>query len=603
MRHRAEMRIVMTLLGVLIMAVLPVTGFGEVPHQINYQGYLTDDLGEPLEGDYVMLFSIYDVSTGGTTLWWEEQTVAVANGIFNVQMGQDPTGNPFPTDLFDGQRWLGVAVGLDAEMTPRQPLTSVAFALKAENADTLAGQTIDDLNTAFVNIGETDVVTSAMVAPNSLTADDLAANSVAAAEIVNGAVTTLEIANGTVTAVDLASDYVNTTGDTMTGPLELIDNLIMPATSSTTGIIRSGSSTLIHSYGTWNFFAGVSAGNLTMTGYDNTASGYSALYSNTTGSWNTASGSRALYSNTTGDNNTASGNRALYSNTTGRWNTASGYQALNFNTTGDNNTANGYYALYANITGSSNTASGYWALKSNTEGSHNAASGVFALYANTAGDDNTASGVDALYSNTDGDENTASGSSALRSNTTGIHGTAFGARAGYTNETGNGNTFIGCDSDATANNLINATALGYSAVVNGSNRVRIGNTYVSQIGGNVGWSNLSDIRGKEDIVDITLGLDFINSLRPVEFRLIEGNEGLDLGFIAQDVAALLGTAYNILGIGGDADRTLSLRYTDFIAPMVKAIQEQQEQIQEQQAYIKALEKRLSHIENQLGVSR
>ena len=138
---------------------------------------------------------------------------------------------------------------------------------------------------------------------------------------------------------------------------------------------------------------------------------------------------------------------------------------------------------------------------------------------------------------------------------------------------------------ASADNLINATALGYSAVVNGSNRVRIGNTYVSQIGGNVGWSNLSDIRGKADIAEITLGLDFINSLRPVEFRLIDGNDGLDMGFIAQDIETLLGTTYNILGIGGDAERTLSLRYTDFIAPMVKAIQEQQTQIDVQQEVI------------------
>ena len=52
--------------------------------------------------------------------------------------------------------------------------------------------------------------------------------------------------------------------------------------------------------------------------------------------------------------------------------------------------------------------------------------------------------------------------------------------------------------------------------------MRIGNDYVSQIGGNVGWSNLSDIRGKEDISDISMGLDFIRSLRPVEFSLNVG---------------------------------------------------------------------------------
>ena len=111
----------------------------------------------------------------------------------------------------------------------------------------------------------------------------------------------------------------------------------------------------------------------------------------------------------------------------------------------------------------------------------------------------------------------------------------------------------------------------------------------------MGWSNLSDIRSKEDIEDITLGLDFINALRPVEFSLIDGNDGLDLGFIAQDIETLLGTEYNILGIGGDTDRTLSLRYTDFIAPMVKAIQEQQELISDLRMEIESLKAEMKSI--------
>ena len=53
----------------------------------------------------------------------EGQTVAVDAGFYNVQIGQDPAGNSFPPNLFDGQRWLGVAVDADAEMVPRQLLT------------------------------------------------------------------------------------------------------------------------------------------------------------------------------------------------------------------------------------------------------------------------------------------------------------------------------------------------------------------------------------------------------------------------------------------------------------------------------------------------
>jgi len=110
-----------------------------------------------------------------------------------------------------------------------------------------------------------------------------------------------------------------------------------------------------------NYFFGA-AGNLTMTGSNNTASGNHALYSNTTGGNNTASGFDALVFNTTGSNNTASGFEALYSNTTGGGNTASGNDVLEFNTTGGNNTASGSGALYNNTTGGNNTASGFDAL-------------------------------------------------------------------------------------------------------------------------------------------------------------------------------------------------------------------------------------------------
>jgi len=159
-------------------------------------------------------------------------------------------------------------------------------------------------------------------------------------------------------------------------------------------------------------------------------------------------------------------------------------------------------------------------------------------------------------------------------------------------------------------NLTNATAIGYNATVNASNKVRIGNNAVTVIEGQVGWSFPSDLRIKKEIGDIDYGLEFVKQLRPVQYKLKEGNDRTDFGFIAQDIEALLGTGYNILNIGEDEERTLSLRYTDLIAPMVKAMQEQQEiieqqndriqsqhtQIQSQHGQIKALEERLVRLE-------
>ncbi|OGQ59835.1 MAG: hypothetical protein A3G39_01140 [Deltaproteobacteria bacterium RIFCSPLOWO2_12_FULL_43_16] len=379
--------------------------------------------------------------------------------------------------------------------------------------------------------------------------------------------------DGTVVRLTTDTDWVGIGTASPNEQLEITGNLRLPSTTATTGIIKSGAYTLIHTYGTNNFFAGVNAGNLTMTGYGgNTASGVSSLHNNTTGSYNTASGGSSLYNNTTGSYNTASGGSSLKSNTTGTSNTASGVSSLYYNTTGFSNTASGVYSLYYNTLGFSNTASGYQSLVSNTTGY-----------------DNTASGVQSLYYNT-----------------TGYYNTAFGMYAGNSNTTGSQNTFIGYSANASTNALTNATAIGYGAVVDASNKVRIGNVDVTVIGGQVAWSNLSDIRAKKNIKDLSLGLDFITSLKPIEYNMKEGDDRIHLGFSAQDIEAILGNKYSILGRGEDKDHKLSLRYTDFIAPLVKAVQELKvqkeeeisglkEQIAEQQAQIVALQRQLESV--------
>jgi hypothetical protein len=72
-----------------------------------------------------------------------------------------------------------------------------------------------------------------------------------------------------------------------------------------------------------------------------------------------------------------------------------------------------------------------------------------------------------------------------------------------------------------------------------------------------------------------------------------------MGFVAQDVEALLGDGYNVLDVGGDEDRTLSLRYTDLIAPLVKAVQEQQKEIERLRQERSGLAEGLSRLEERL----
>jgi hypothetical protein len=381
--------------------------------------------------------------------------------------------------------------------------------------------------------------------------------------------------------------------------LEITGNLRLPATTATAGIIKVGADRFIHNYGTNNTFVGRNAGNLSMTGFSNTANGNQALYSNATGIENTACGIGALYANTTGGDNTANGSWALYANTTGGGNTACGGYALHLNTTGWGNTACGIDALISNTEGFENAATGSWALYANTTGGNNTANGGYALRFNATGWGNTACGDDALFSNT----------------------------------TGNYNTALGYAADVSAGDLTNATAIGNSAIVDASNEVRIGNTVVTSIGGQVDWTTFSDGRYKKNISENVPGLSFISKLKPVTFTLdvdaIDaalrppykprlGPSGEDLkpsaedmaskqaqsqivytGFIAQEVEqAAQEVGYNFSGV--DAPKNdkgmYGLRYAEFVVPLVKAVQEQQQMIQDQQQTIQELQKRIEELE-------
>ncbi len=258
-------------------------------------------------------------------------------------------------------------------------------------------------------------------------------------------------------------------------------NLNLDLSSSSVGNILKDGNPFVHDFGTNNTFIGNSAGNFTMTGYDNTATGVRALESNTEGIVNTATGVKALESNTEGFANTATGHESLRFNTTGHYNTASGTQALFYNTTGHHNTAYGSNALSSNITGYYNTATG-----------------VNALYHNTTGTGITANGLYALYSNTTGNSNTASGLEALNYNTTGNSNTACGFRALYNNNTGSSNTAVGYTADVSAGDLTNATAIGYGAEVDASNKIRLGNDDVTVIEGRVADTWPSDKNDKEN---------------------------------------------------------------------------------------------------------
>jgi len=113
--------------------------------------------------------------------------------------------------------------------------------------------------------------------------------------------------------------------------------------------------------------------------------------------------------------------------------------------------------------------------------------------------------------------NTAIGLTSLNANTTGTLNTAFGNGSLQINTTGNNNTAIGADSLSNNTSYSNTTGIGYSTRVTGSDQVQLGNSSTTTYTyGTV--QNRSDIRDKADVRDTALGLDFINGLRPVDFK-------------------------------------------------------------------------------------
>ncbi len=266
-------------------------------------------------------------------------------------------------------------------------------------------------------------------------------------------------------------------------------------------------------------------------------------------------------------------------------------------------------------------------------GTHNTLSGIGAGAAYTTGTNVVAMGDDAAHSNTSGSDMAAFGSEALYSNTTGNFNTAVGHAAGYAITTGAYNTAIGHDALYNSVSHNNVSGFGYGAVVTGSNQVQLGNaSTTTYVYGTV--QNRSDLRDKADVRDTTLGLGFINALRPVDYRWdlrdsyraplpdipetatnaeraaitaahLEANALANItrdgskkrnryhhGLIAQEVAAVIQATG--VDFGGFQDHSvqggedvLSLGYDEFVAPLIRAVQELSARVVELEARLSA----------------
>ena len=384
------------------------------------------------------------------------------------------------------------------------------------------------------------------------------------------------------------------------------------------------------------------------TGYGNVGLGKYTLSNNTTGKCNTAIGSQVLQNNISGDNNIAIGALSMWKNKTGSKNIVIGNDVCkdieemgsenivighsNYSSIGNThaNIAIGNDALAVssggtltncNIAIGSDTLYGITSIdggSSNKRSQGNIAIGHSAIGYNYTDEDRIivgtiAIGEFALQNVITGEYNVALGYLALYSLTKSSNNCAIGYKTLTNCKTGNYNTALGASALENLTTYTNCTGLGYNAQVTGSNQIQLGNTSVT-VYAQKALVVRSDARDKLDIEDSPLGLNFIMKLRPRKYRMnsreayfeqgkerdfTATNDGSKAGkrphygLVAQEVKEVMNdlgvdfAGYLDSKIDGGED-VLSLGYAEFIAPMIKAIQQQQHMIEQLQKEIELL---------------
>ncbi|MDD5555790.1 MAG: tail fiber domain-containing protein [bacterium] len=190
----------------------------DVPRHINYQGMITDLSGNPVsDGSYGATFRVYDVDTGGTPLWQEDQTILLSDGLYSVLLGSvTPLNLPF-----DEPYWLEIETVIDGEtLLVRRPIASAAYAIGVADG-AVTGATIAD-----------DSITSAHIQDGAITDIDIAASAAIAD-------TKLDVIStpGKVLASAVEDVFLRNDGDTAAGDYNFSSNaLVIDSGSGNVGI-------------------------------------------------------------------------------------------------------------------------------------------------------------------------------------------------------------------------------------------------------------------------------------------------------------------------------------------------------------------------------
>ena len=296
--------------GLLVVADLAAQ---EVPGRMSYDGQLTDENGQPLNNASVtMKFALYDALSGGTKKWptgaSEDHVVSVQSGLFSVILGSKEA---LSTTIFADSLFLEIQIndgsGLET-LSPRQPLLSAPFALRAASADGIAA--IDNLANADLDLKRNSVTIATLISSGFKVSGVLLVEGTTGATPVAGAGTRLmwvpakaAFRVGKVTGTQWDDASIGS-GSTVGGGE---DNTASNINTTVGGGLQNTATIAYATVG---------------GGWNNTASGYATTVAG--GISNAASNTRATVAG--GSGNTASG---LYAGVgSGRNNTASGVYSV-----------------------------------------------------------------------------------------------------------------------------------------------------------------------------------------------------------------------------------------------------------------------------------
>ena len=543
-------RVLLSMISVLFLSMT----YAQVPGTLSYQGILVDNAGAPVaDGSHFVKFYFYNdpaLEADPANLKYKSEGTGSGNqvttykGMFTFIIGSGSIGNdPIPTTIFSTQLYVKV-IADGTTLTPKIALTTVPYAMNAQNAATAQNAVTAQNANAMDAAGLTGTLAPARIAASSID-NTLLASGIDATKITTGllgsnTVNSAAIADGSIVAADLngmgaTANQVLQSDGIKWAPANL------PATFNTKNYIPRGDgagmvASNIFSDGVYTGINRTTPIGASVIDVEGTAGAgvYTGMYMS-----GTDAASWPFYGYATGGTGKV---WTYYDGSTNLW---------KLNANGDRLTVDGNNG---NV-GIGTTAP---AEKLEVLGNIKASSNISAAGALTAGSISAAGAL------------TAGSISATGALTAGsISTSSLTVTGSFLYMTGSNFIFNNASYFDFNNTIIPNNNSLHDL---GTTSFRWRTLYTNNV------VNVSDVRLKKNISPLNYGLTEVLKLRPVSYILNddETNE-TRLGLIAQEVRKLIP---EVILEEKTGEKYLAMNYTELIPILIKAIQQQQTQIEE-----------------------